>query len=37
MPNILNILDDEGVVKIIPVMLQIDREVMGQSTDKLLR
>ena len=35
-PDILNILDAEGVVKTLPVVLQIDGEVTGQNLDKLI-
>ena len=35
-PNILNLLDAEGVVKTLPVVLQIDGEVTGQNADKLM-
>ena len=35
-PNILNLLDAEGVVKVLPVALQIDVEVMGHNADNLM-
>ena len=35
-PNILNILDGEGLVKTLHVLLQIDVEVVGQNADKLM-
>ena len=35
-PDILNLLDAEGVVKTLPVALQIDVEFTGQNADKLM-
>ena len=35
-PDILNLLNAEGVVKTLPVALQIDREVAGQNADNLM-
>ena len=35
-PNILNLLNAEGLVKTLLVALQIDGEVAGQNTDKLI-
>ena len=35
-PNILNILGAEGVVKMLPVALQIDGEVGGQNAENLM-
>ena len=35
-PDILNLLDAEGVVKMLPVELQIDGEVAGQNAGKLM-
>ena len=35
-PDILNLLDAEGVVKTLPVALQIDGEVAGQNADRLM-
>ena len=35
-PNIINLLNAEGVVKRLPLALQIDGEVAGRNTDKLM-
>ena len=35
-PNILNLLNAEDIVKMLPVALQIDGEVAGQNSDKLM-
>ena len=35
-PNILNILGAEGVVKMLPVALQIDGEVGGKNAENLM-
>jgi hypothetical protein len=35
-PNSLNLLVDEGVIKALPVALQINAEVAGQNADKLM-